>query len=291
MSLSEKQLIELLNRAKSAAIEAGKIVASAQGNAIETQHKEAGENIASQVVTQIDLDAQDAILKILKPTLKKFDLGLLTEESVDDNSRFDHDYFWCIDPLDGTLAFSRNEDGYSTSIALVAKNGEAIIGVVNNPRSKSLYYAIKGQGAFKNDSPLKTYSPSKNITLLFDRSYLKYPHYADQVKELETKVKEAGYDKLVHHHLGGAVMNGISTIEMAPALYFKFPKKSNGGGSLWDFAASSVIQAEAGGFNSDYHQESLDLNRKESTFMNHKGVIYLSSKSLLSFVPRIEYFL
>jgi 3'(2'), 5'-bisphosphate nucleotidase/myo-inositol-1(or 4)-monophosphatase len=75
-------------------------------------------------------------------------------------------------------------------------------------------------------------------------------------------------------------MNGISTIEMAPAIYYKLPKKALGGGSLWDFAASSVIQSEAGGYNSDYDNNPLDLNREDSTFMNHRGVIYSSSKKL-----------
>jgi 3'-phosphoadenosine 5'-phosphosulfate (PAPS) 3'-phosphatase len=88
------------------------------------------------------------------------------------------------------------------------------------------------------------------------------------------------------HPLGGAVMNGLSTIELAPAIYYKQPKTALGGGSLWDFAASSVIQSEAGGFNSDYHQNQLDLNRKDSTFMNHKGVIFGSSKELIAIISR-----
>lgn len=287
MSLNEQQLQELLTIAKKAATHAGDIIASKQGNPVETKSKIGGENIASQVVTEIDHQAEEAILDVLRPTLNKYNLGLLTEETTDDSSRFDHDYFWCIDPLDGTLAFSRNEDGYSSSIALVAQDGTPLIGVVNNPRSGILYHALKGKGAFKNDEPLKVEAKSKNLTLLFDQSYLKYPDYQKQIAELEVNLKEYGLDQLVHYHLGGAVMNGISTVEMAPALYFKFPKKAEGGGSLWDFAASSIIQSEAGGFNGDYHRNPLDLNRIDSTFMNHRGVIYTSDESLLGLIPQV----
>ncbi|MCF8059932.1 MAG: hypothetical protein K9K67_11585 [Bacteriovoracaceae bacterium] len=287
MSLTKLQLNELLEIAKKAALKAAEILKSYQGRVIETQSKVAGENIASQVVTEVDLKAEAAILAILIPSLKEYNIGLLTEETTDDSSRFDHDFFWCIDPIDGTLAFSRNEDGYSISIALVSKEGVPVIGVVNNPRSESLYYAIKGEGAFKNDSPLKVSVPSKNLTLLFDQSYLKYPGYQTQIEELKEKLKSNGYENLIHHHLGGAVMNGITTIEMSPALYYKFPKKAAGGGSLWDFAASSVIQSEAGGFNSDYYRNPLDLNRADSTFMNHCGIIYASDKALLDLVPKI----
>jgi fructose-1,6-bisphosphatase/inositol monophosphatase family enzyme len=285
MALTEKQLIELCEIAKKAALAAGEIISSKQGSKIEVQSKEGGENIASCVVTEVDLQAEAAIVEILTPTLGTYKLGLLTEESVDDSSRFDNDYFWCIDPLDGTLCFSKNEDGYSTSIALIAKDGTPVIGAVYNPRSKVLYHAIKGMGAFKNDSVLKVATGSKELTLLYDQSYTKHPEYEAQLESLRSDLESKDLTSLKLHHLGGAVMNGISTIEMAPALYYKFPKRADGGGSLWDFAASSVIQSEAGGFNSNFSAEPLDLNRADSTFMNHEGVIYSSSRGLLEIIP------
>ncbi len=190
------------------------------------------------------------------------------------------DYFWCIDPLDGTLAFSQNQDGYSTSIALVSKDGTPVIGVVYNPRSETLYHAIKGQGAFKNSSPFRVKEKSHTLTLLFDQSFLKLSNYEQQRQMLLKNAKSFGLDQVELHPLGGAVMNGISTIEFAPAIYYKHPKSTLGGGSLWDFAASSIIQSEAGGHNSDYHFRPLDLNRADSTFMNHKGAIFCSSYKL-----------
>jgi fructose-1,6-bisphosphatase/inositol monophosphatase family enzyme len=285
MHLDENQLNELCTIAKDAALAAGKIISSKDGSDLKVETKSGGENIASCVVTEIDIKAQEAILKTLTPTLERFDLGLLTEESTDDNSRFSHDYFWCIDPLDGTLCYSQDKDGYSTSIALVSKNGDPIIGVVYNPRHDNLYSAIKGQGAYKNDRKLVINERGENLTLLFDQSYLKHPQYNIQIEKLKSDLKEAGLKSLVPHELGGAVMNGISTIEMAPAVYYKFPKKAEGGGSIWDFAASSVIQSEAGGLNSNYHREKIDLNRADSTFMNHEGIIFCSSKDLLNLIP------
>ncbi len=287
MALTINQLTELSLVAKKAALAAGAIISAQQGSSVEVMSKEGGENIASCVVTEIDLAAEKAILEVLTPTLTPYNLGLLTEESTDDSSRFDHDYFWCIDPLDGTLCFSRDEDGYSTSIALVAKDGTPLIGAVYNPRSESLYHAIKDHGAFKNDSPLKAPTGSKVLTLLYDMSYSKHPEYEKQIEQLKIDLVSLGLESLNIHHLGGAVMNGISTIEMAPALYYKFPKKADGGGSLWDFAASSVIQSEAGCFNSDFQQNPLKLNRAESTFMNLDGVIYSSSEDLLKLIPKI----
>lgn len=270
--------------AKQAALEAGQFIADSKIDEFNISHKEGGENLASCVVTEIDIKAEKIILDTLSPTFS--DIGLLAEESASDStSRFKKNYFWCIDPLDGTLAFSKGEDGYSTSIALVDKKGIPHIGVVYNPKEKNLYWAIKDKGAYKNDIPFKAPNNRTNLTLLYDQSYLNHPLYKDHIDGLKLSLKELGLNELNIHPLGGAVMNGISTIEYAPALYYKFPKKAKGGGSIWDFAASSIIQKEAGGFNSDFFGNPIDLNRADCTFMNHKGIIYISSKELFKIIP------
>ena len=48
----------------------------------------------------------------------EFEVGFLSEETEDNGSRFEEDYFWCIDPMDGTLAFINGHPGFSVSIAL-----------------------------------------------------------------------------------------------------------------------------------------------------------------------------
>ena len=284
MNLNNIQLNELCELAKKAALSAGSIIRNADRSKLEVDKKEGGENLASQVVTEIDHQAQNTILDILNPSLEKYDLGLLAEESNDDGSRFSKDYFWCIDPLDGTLAFSRDEDGYSVSIALVRADGKSVIGVVYNPRTDVLYHAILNDGAYKNDETFKVQENGTELTLLYDQSFLKIPHYDSEISKLKKIGNELGLNSLKHHHLGGAVMNGISTIELAPAIYYKHPKAELGGGSIWDFAASSVIQSEAGGYNSNFHGSALDLNRKDSTFMNHAGVFFSSNEKLFSLI-------
>jgi fructose-1,6-bisphosphatase/inositol monophosphatase family enzyme len=280
MTLNNIQLNELRDLAKKAALSAGTIIRGADRSKLSVDKKLGGENLASQVVTEIDHQAQEAILDILNPSLKKYDLGLLAEESNDDGSRFSKDYFWCIDPLDGTLAFSRNEDGYSVSIALIRKDGVGIIGVVYNPRTDVLYHASLDGGAYKNDEPFKVINSNDDLTLLYDQSFLKIENYDSEISKLKNIANDMGLKRLKHHHLGGAVMNGISTIELAPAIYYKHPKATLGGGSIWDFAASSIIQSEAGGHNSNYHGSPLALNRADSTFMNHQGVFFSSHEKL-----------
>ena len=62
---------------------------------MEVLHKEGGDTYASQVVTEVDSKAQDAILRVLQSVLLKnaHDLAVLTEESEDDRSRFEKRLF------------------------------------------------------------------------------------------------------------------------------------------------------------------------------------------------------
>lgn len=268
MSLKKEELTDLLSYAKSAAIKAGQMIKNKSRGYIQKNYKQVGSELASQIVTEIDLLSERIILDELRPTFELYKLGLLTEENTENRCRFSYDYFWCIDPLDGTLNFSRNESGHSISIALVSKSGDTVIGVVFDNNHEALYWSVKGEGAYKNGETLKIIQRTSPITLLTDHSF--------ESEDLNLP------NNIELYSPGGAVMNAILTIEKAPAIYFKRPKLQEGGGSLWDFAASSLIQAEAGGFNGDFNRRPLDLNKKNSTFMNKEGVIYSSSEKLLS---------
>ncbi len=73
---------------------------------------------------------------------------------------------------------------------------------------------------------------------------------------------------------GGAVLNAIQVPEHGPDCMLKFPKKEQGGGSIWDFAATACIYQELGLTATNFEGGKLDLNRKEGTFMNHQGAFY-----------------
>lgn len=254
--------------ARIAALKAGELIQCHVNNEVRTWSK-AGSSRSSSVVTEVDLKAQEIILKELKPSIEEYDLGLLTEESHDNKSRLEKEYFWCVDPLDGTLAFSNGKPGYAVSIALVHQSGEPVFGLVYDPNEGNTYSASIGGGAKKNGEPFslealqrKPFQP-QTPRLYADHSIKDDPRY----KEL----KQQGIFG------AGAVMNSIHCLENPPARYIKFPKNTAGGGSLWDFAAVALIVNEAGGKATDYNGEPLDLNREDSTYLNHRG-IFISSE-------------
>ena len=70
---------------------------------------------------------------------------------------------------------------------------------------------------------------------------------------------------------------GRVVAENSPAVLLKLPKKEKGGGSLWDFAATACIFNELGLQATDYSGKPLQLNPKETTFMNDNGIFYVNT--------------
>ena len=280
-------LKELTKHAVQAALEAGELIRSYQDREVEVLHKEGGDTYASQVVTEVDRKAQDAILQILGPSCEEFDLAVLTEENEDDRSRFEKECFWCIDPMDGTLPFIRKEPGYSVSIALVAKDGSPQIGVVYDPVYDVLWQATKGEGILRNGEPWSLDASSKELTFTYDRSFADRPERDRVLQELEDYAHSVGLKKLVAIQFGGAVINACHALENGPGCHFKFAKPQEGGGSLWDYAATACLFEEAGAVVSDVHGGPLDLNRSDSTFMNHRGAVYATDQNLAERIREI----
>ena len=280
-------LQSLAETAVAAARSAGQIISQSSNQEIEIEHKDGGHSYASQVVTEVDRKAQDAILEILNSASDEYDFALLTEESEDDHSRFQKEYFWCIDPLDGTLPFTKKEPGYSVSIALVAKCGKPQIGVVYDPVHDVLWEAAIGRGVKKNDQPWMMNSNSEVLTFTYDRSFEKHPERQRVLDELNSYAQAIGLPKVHATQYGGAVINACHALESAPGCHFKFAKPEEGGGSIWDYAATACLFEQAGAFVSDVFGDALDLNRSDSTFMNHRGAVYATDASLASKIRAI----
>ncbi len=284
MKLSQNDLFLLSQCAISAAFQAGQIIRQHSNGKHKVTIKESGTSQASQVLTEVDHLSQALILELLKPTCQQFDLALLTEESPDDLKRLEKDYFWCIDPLDGTLPFIESGTGYCVAIALISRQGIPYIGVIYDPVEQTLYHAIKGSGAFRNSLPWELPVIKKDdktsLNFITDRSFIKNPHYEEVINYLQTVCVDSADSELNIIQQGGASMNACWVIEQSPACYFKFPKLEPGGGCIWDFAATACLFNETTAVVSDIYGQPLDLNRPDSTFMNHRGIIYASDTQL-----------
>jgi len=96
-------------------------------------------------LTLADRKAHDMIISYLDNT----DLPVLSEEGkhLSFEERKNWNYFWLVDPLDGTKEFIKRNGEFTVNIALIEKNSP-IAGVIYLPCKKMLYFA-NSEGAFK----------------------------------------------------------------------------------------------------------------------------------------------
>jgi len=303
MQLKADDLHLLTQQAIDAAQKAGDYIRNFDRTLLNTQFKSAGSSQSSQVVTQVDFACQEIILAILQSSIEQYDLAVLSEENSSEESihlhpRLYKDYFWCIDPLDGTLPFIEGAAGYAVSIALVSKTGAPVIGIICNPLSGNTYSALVGgageEQAYKNGQLITSRVSTGNINKEFlhnqrrfilycDRSFASHQHYPLLIKQLSELADKLGYAHFDINSQYGAVINALSVIEMGnkdAACYIKLPKNQAGGGSLWDFSATACLANATNTWVSDIQGQPLDLNRQDSNYMNHKGVLYASDSVL-----------
>eukprot|EP00924_Labyrinthula_sp_SR-Ha-C_P008428 snap_masked-scaffold_11-processed-gene-12.23-mRNA-1 protein AED:1.00 eAED:1.00 QI:0/-1/0/0/-1/1/1/0/614 len=275
--LKYSDLVELREVAVEAATQAEKVIQKYLREGFTVKKKDVGSTEATQVVTEVDLACQEVILKILKPSIAKYDFGILAEEEKDDGSRLIKKYFWTVDPIDGTLPFTKRERGFCVAISLVSKSGDPILGIVLDPVDKNLYTAIKNYGAEKNYKPLFAAEKTSSESLFL---YLNNSFKNDNLSLKLIQAFEREGKKVEISSGGGAVMNALWALEKSNGCFFKFPKEKEGGGCIWDFAATVCIYKEALGFVSDSCGGELDLNNPNTIFFNKCGVIYTNSRKV-----------
>jgi len=91
---------------------------------------------------------------ILLAGLGRLDPGtpVVSEEAVPDvfETRRGWRRFWLVDPLDGTKEFIKRRAEFTVNVALI-ESGEPVLGVVQAPALDLLYWAVKGEGAWREE--------------------------------------------------------------------------------------------------------------------------------------------
>jgi 3'(2'), 5'-bisphosphate nucleotidase len=101
-------------------------------------------------VTEADRRGEEVITSALEKMAP--DIPLVGEEAKSEGHCPDisGEVFWLVDPLDGTKEFVKKGSDFTVNIGLI-KNGAPIAGFVLAPAMKTLYWGIKGIGAWTAD--------------------------------------------------------------------------------------------------------------------------------------------
>jgi len=206
------------------------ITAQIAGNYLLKRFSKGDANIKSNFKhdTKLDVDtqAEDIIIDNLR---KHFpDSGFLCEESGDRLKKGNIN--WIIDPLDGTVNFSRGIPHFCTSIAL-KENDTYLIGVIFDPVRNEIFSALRGNGAFLNNKPIVRQDIDSFEDAVIAGGFFKHESIKDGMRIFErivNKVKKVRF-------FGSAALDLCYLASGRIDGYVQY------GVNEWDIAAASLI--------------------------------------------------
>ena len=258
MALSEKLLKNpgaLCNIVKRIAREAGDITLDYFETNSEFESKHDG-----SPVTIADHAAEEFITKALKDLMP--DVPIIGEEAAAKGmlpELQDSEYFWLVDPLDGTKEFISGGGDYTTNIGLIHK-GEPLLGVVYAP-VKGVLYAGHGPGTAvrwladnDNEKSIAVRKPPKaGITVIVGL------RDADEYK-LDKFLQSFKVEKIIKR---GSSLKLCLIAEGKADLY---PRLGNI--YQWDTAAGEAVLRAAGGLIADLEGNNLKYGAHDPKFLN-----------------------
>ena len=221
-------------------------------------------------VTDADKGADSLIRRELRKAFPQY--AFLTEESKDDKTRLANDCVFIVDPVDGTKEFVSRNGEFCTNIALSFKH-EAVVGVINIPVRHVLYFAVKGQGAFRFEDgkePVSIHVSSKdgNLTALRSISFF---------TEAEEALIRQHKDRITHVEKLGAALKFCAIAEGKAEVSYRMSPSTK----EWDIAAGTIILKEAGGVIEKPDGTEYAFNRDD--VYNRDGYMLANKRSNLLF--------
>jgi len=216
-----------LQIAKSAALLAGDYLKEQQ-----VKNLKILSNKARDLKLQIDIDAEEIIKEHIT---QKSSLPILAEESGMNGSL--DDFFWVVDPLDGTSNFLRNIPISCVSISLMQGLTPAL-GAIFDFNNSDLYCAHKESKAYVNDMEISVSSLSLKKESTLVTGIPAKDNYSDV--EFKNMISDFQSWKKIRM-IGSAAMASVYVASGKAEAY-----KENGI-FLWDIAAGAAIVEAAGG--------------------------------------------
>lgn len=194
----------------------------------------------NELVTQADSRCQQIIIDRIKETFP--DHGFIAEEGKNgaifkQPPRGDADFWWVIDPIDGTNNFAHGMLAFAVSIA-VCFEGKPVAAVIYEPATDSMFTAFKDGEAQLND---------RRITVS-----------EEEIERFASIGFDSRFDDSVARWMCELMRRGKFRNFGTTALQLAYVAKGGlvatiaGNPKLWDIAAGALLIERAGGIVTDW---------------------------------------
>ncbi len=165
------QYEELILTALLAAKRAGEAILDVYGSDFAVEHKD-----DKSPLTLADKRSHEIIMDVLEQTItvNNGTVPVLSEEGrgIPFDERKEWEYFWLVDPLDGTKEFVKRNGEFTVNIALI-RNHKPVLGIIYIPVKDVFYFAAIDFGTYKLENSESLFDNSvDNLSIkeLLDKS-------------------------------------------------------------------------------------------------------------------------
>ncbi len=205
-------------------------------------------------LTKADSAANQKICEELDLLNPKFPIISEENKQIPYAERSQYEYYWLVDPLDGTKEFIKRNGEFTVNIALI-KDQRPLAGVVYVPVRGELFWAIKGAGAYhkrngveQKISCMPFSGQESGLGIVCSRSHLN--------EATQTFVEQFESPKLLAR---GSSLKFTIIARGEAHIYPRLAPTME-----WDTAAAQIILEEAGGKVLDAHsRQPLRYNKED----------------------------
>ncbi len=223
-------LREDLELAKRAALAAGELLLERFGGPAQGLGRKSS---GTDMVSDADRDAEGKVKEIL--LAERPNDGLVAEEGGSSDSAGDRR--WVVDPLDGTTNYLYGFPAWGVSIALEDSRGSAV-GVVHDPVRSETFTAMRGEGAWLDGRELEVNACEALDTALVATGF---------GYDAERRAAQAEVLLRVLPRVRDIRRAGAASLDLCWLAAGRIDGYYERGLQPWDWAAASLVAAEAGG--------------------------------------------
>lgn len=199
-------------------------------------------------VTEADMAASHFIVAELK-RISPYAVVSEEDHDIDAWAVKDDEYYWLVDPIDGTKGFIARNHQFSVNIALIHANAP-VLGVVYSPVDDLIYAGGAGIPAFREHA-------GKRVNITTRRVDPEKPHFLvsthrnhERLDRLKARWPEATIERL------GSSLKICRIAEGSADIYIR-----KGPTSEWDTAAAQGVLEAAGGSVESFSGSVLRYNK------------------------------
>ena len=184
----------------------------------------------SDLVTEMDRFIENFYVEKIREYFPEH--RIFGEEGTYDTFEDFNGFIWIIDPIDGTLNYVKQKSNFCSMLALF-KEGEGVLGFINDVIHEQVYDSVKGHGVRCNGvrlNPIPNHPLNEGLVALNTKMVMREPEASTKI------VREALGVRLI----GSAGLEMIQVLTNRTSAYVTTPL------SFWDIAPGYVLGTELG---------------------------------------------